>query len=151
MKRETLIVIALAFCFFLAMPLFIKPQITSAFFTIQSSQNRIKGEITGGGYGNLTSGINGYISKIAIGQPIIGTVTSGNFKICFGILCTGIFQPTYNMNFSGNLSYSDERPVADAALTVTIKNSTLEFTNDTVRTKSDGYFFVSFSNCQKPL
>jgi hypothetical protein len=143
MRKEILLAVVSAFSLLLATSLLLpKSEITAAFI-ISSSQNKIIGEITGGGNVNLIS--SSYVSKIAIGQPVVGTATSGNFKICFGILCTGIFQPLYSMNFSGSLNYSDRSPVTFADLIVTIENSTLKRTTQS-STDANGHFLVIFDD-----
>ena len=123
--------------------------ITSAFFI--SDTYRMRGEITGGGHVNLTNvsaGVIKNVSKIVVGQPIIGNASGGPYKICFGLLCTDILQPYYTMNFSGILKYSNGSAVADSPIKIGItlsKYSSYEF-SDMSRTNGTGYFFVKLDN-----
>jgi len=116
--------------------------ITSAFLITDTY--RMRGEITTGG-ANLTSTDLKNFSKIAVGQPIIGNISGGGYKICFGIFCTDVYQPQYSMNFSGRLNYSNGSSVVNAPIKVIIKylNSQFEGRN---WTSGLGEFLVKIDN-----
>ena len=117
---------------------------TSAFLITDTY--RMKGEITTGGHSNLTN-ISGSIirnvSKIAVGQPIIGYAnnSAANLKICFGVFCTDIYQPQYSMNFTGRLNYSNGSVVVNAPIKVIVKYLTSQYEGKSW-TNNSGIFFV---------
>jgi hypothetical protein len=116
--------------------------ITSAFLITDTY--RISGEITTGS-GNLASTDLKNFSKIAVGQPIIGNISGGGYKICFGVFCTDVYQPAYSMNFSGTLNYSNGTFVKNAPVKVIVKYLTTQFEGDD-KTNSSGQFYVKMSN-----
>ena len=128
--------------------------ISSAFIT-SNLNYKMRGEITTGGSVNLTNLTGGYLSKVAVGQPVVGTVSGGNYKICFGVFCTGTFEPQYNINFTGVLTYSNGTIVKNAPVIINIKypptgTPTLQF-EGTNRTDVNGYFFVKIKNLPEIL
>ncbi|MEM5778677.1 MAG: hypothetical protein QXK49_03555, partial [Candidatus Aenigmatarchaeota archaeon] len=93
--------------------------------------------------------VNKNISKIAIGQPVIGIAenSSKNIKICFGLFCQPIYQiPTnlYSMNFTGRLKYSNGSSVSDAKIRFIIED-TFEYESIN-KTDSFGQFYVRIDN-----
>lgn len=90
----------------------------------------------------MTSITGNFISKIVVGQPVIGIVSGGNYKLCFGALCSGMFEPQYNMNFTGYILYSNGSAVADTDITFKIKYKTSEFIKSST-TNTSGYFFIT--------
>jgi len=110
----------------------------------------MRGEITTGGHVNLSTSDYKNFSKIAIGQPIIGFAnnTAANLKICFGVFCTGIYQPQYSMNFTGILTYSNGSNVSNAPIKFTVKylGSQCDHCEGKNWTDSSGKFFVKLDN-----
>ena len=118
--------------------------ITSAFFIYDTY--RLRGEITTGGHVNLTTvGPKQNVSKIAVGQPIIGNISGVGYKMCFGVFCTDVFKPQYSMNFSGRLNYSNGSAVIYTLVKIIVKylSSQIEGTN---RTDGLGQFFIKIDN-----
>lgn len=103
------------------------------------------GEIIGGGHVKLTTrGTIQNISKIAIGQPIIGIANNSNYKICFGIFCP-FYQPLYSMNFTGRLNYSNGSVVINTPVEITIKYSAYNYVGRN-NTDSLGIFFIKIDD-----
>jgi len=141
MNRNLILVSVLVFSIFL---------VISSAFIISDSSYKMRGEITGGGHVNLTNITGGYLSKIAIGQPIIGNVSGGGYKICFGVFCTGAFEPQYNINFTGILNYSNGTAVKSAPIKITVKYGSSQYEGNN-RTDNQGNFFVKIKNLPEVL
>jgi len=88
------------------------------------------------------------VSKISIGQPIIGTASNSNYKICFGFFCQ-FFEvqqaQLYSMNFTGRLKYSNGSAVVNAPIKFIIKNSTIQYEGQNW-TDSFGQFSLKIDN-----
>lgn len=120
--------------------------ITSA-FTIQGNQ-KITGVISDGGGISITGGT--FKSHVVVGQPVIGEVTSVNYKICFGVFCTKTFQTQYYINIEGQLKYNNGMLVKNSPVEVTIKYQSSQF--KLINTTDDsGYFFIRFINLPEYL
>jgi hypothetical protein len=104
----------------------------------------MKGEITTGG-GNLSSADLKNFSKIAVGQPIIGNISGGGYKVCFGVFCTDVYQPQYSMNFSGRLNYSNGSVVVNVPIKVIVKYLTSQYEGRNWTTGL-GEFFVKIDS-----
>lgn len=112
-------------------------------------ENKIVGEIIEGGHVNLTYGnpIQN-ISQIAVGQPVIGLTSDSTYKVCFGLLCTGIYSPIYgefNINFSGRLNYSNGTPIIYSPVKITVKYLNYEY-DKTNSTDGLGQFFIKLED-----
>jgi hypothetical protein len=142
MDKKLVLTVVLAFSLLLFMS---SSYITSAFLITDTY--RMRGEITTGGHVNLSTSDYKNLSKIAVGQPIIGIInnTLANLKLCFGVFCTDVYQPQYSMNFSGRLNYSNGSVVVNAPVKVVIKYST--FQKDGMNwTSGLGEFFVKIDD-----
>lgn len=126
--------------------LLLSSYITSAFLITDTY--RMKGEITEGGHINLTFGNPiQEVSKIAVGQPVIGIAnnSAADLKVCFGVFCTGIYQPMYNMNFTGRLNYSNGSYVVNAPIKVVVRY--MSYQKEGVnQTDSSGNFTIKLDN-----
>ena len=142
MNKNLILSIILAFSLLLV----ISSYITSAFLITDTY--KMKGEITGGGSANLTFGSPiQNISKIAVGQSVIGLAnnTTADLKICFGVFCTGIYQPFYSMNFTGRLNYSNGSAIVYAPIKVIVKYLISQYEGSNW-TDGLGNFFVKINN-----
>ena len=122
--------------------------ITSAF--LLTGTYKLSGGITTGGSVNLTNytaGVLKNVSMTVVGQPVVGIASNGaaNLKMCFGVFCTDFYQPTYSINFTGFLNFSNGSVVANSPITFTINYFGAEVEGKNF-TDSSGNFFVKIDN-----
>jgi len=107
---------------------------------VSATNLNITGEITGGGR-NLTGGSLNL--KVAVGQPIVGNVSSANLKICLGMFCgLGGAPPSYTVNFTGQLNYSNGTAITNTKITAFVTYLITNTYSQSNTTDSDGKFLI---------
>lgn len=113
----------------------------------------MKGEIVGGGSLNITYGIPiQNLSKLVVGQPIIGFTEDSVYKVCFGIFCSDVYGPsgTFSMNFSGRLSYSNGTSIIYSPVKITVRYMQYQYENKNA-TNGLGEFFIKLDDLPQTM
>ena len=109
---------------------------------------KIRGVISGGG---LALQDSSYKSKVVIGQPVIGRISGGNYKICLGFLCTGAFDPPYSINLTGTLYYTNGTAVTNTDIKAEVYYNDNKVGEETDTTDGLGIFYVEIKNLPEYL
>jgi len=117
--------------------LFLSVSAAYAFSVTDGGKYIVEGVITEGG-GNSSG--TGYMAIGASGQPAIGWITGGPYKMCLGAFCTYMFEPGYSVRLSGKLKYGDSRAVSSSDAWVEVDYMTNRFIGGKNKTDSSGNF-----------